>query len=37
MPKTGTLTEARIVEIMLELVKRSLETGEHVLISDFGK
>ena len=55
MPKTGTLTKARIVEavkgtngytqqkafetveIMLELIKRSLETGEGVLISNFGK
>jgi integration host factor subunit alpha len=25
------------VEIMLELIKRSLETGEDVLISNFGK
>ena len=55
MPKTGTLTKARIVEavvetngytqqkafetveIMLELIKRSLENGEDVLISGFGK
>ena len=55
MPKTGTLTKARIVEavvetngytqkkafeaveIMLELIKRTLETGEDVLISGFGK
>ena len=55
MPKTGTLTKARIVEavvenngytqqkafetveIMMELIKRSLETGEDVLISNFGK
>jgi integration host factor subunit alpha len=55
MPKTGTLTKARIVEavketngytqqkafetveIMIELIKRSLETGEDVLISNFGK
>jgi integration host factor subunit alpha len=55
MPKTGTLTKARIieavietngytqkkafetVEIMLELIKRSLENGEDVLISNFGK
>ena len=55
MPKTGTLTKARIiesvvetsgytqkkafetVEIMLELIKRSLEIGEDVLISGFGK
>jgi hypothetical protein len=54
MPKTGTLTKARIVEavketngytqqkafetveIMLELIKRSLEVGEDVLISSFG-
>ncbi len=55
MPKTGTLTKARIgeavvetngytqkkafeaVEIMLELIKCTLETGEDVLISGFGK
>ena len=55
MPKTGTLTKARIVEaivetngytqqkahetieILLELIKRSLESGENVLISGFGK
>ena len=55
MPKTGTLTKARIVqsvvdtngythqkafetvEILLELIKRTLETGEDVLISNFGK
>ena len=55
MPKTGTLTKARIVEavvetngytqkkafetveIMLELIKRSLESGHDVLISGFGK
>jgi integration host factor subunit alpha len=55
MPKTGTLTKARIVEavvenngytqqkafetveIMLELIKRSLENGEDVMISNFGK
>ena len=55
MPKSGTLTKARIVkavketngytqqkafetvEIMIELIKRSLETGEDVLISNFGK
>lgn len=55
MPKTGTLTKARIVqsvvdtngythqkafetvEILLELIKRTLETGENVLISNFGK
>ncbi len=55
MPKTGTLTKARIVqavvetngytqkqsfetvEILLELIKRSLESGEDVLISGFGK
>ena len=55
MPKTGTLTKARIaeavvetngythqkafetVEIMLEFIKRSLEAGEDVLISGFGK
>jgi len=55
MPKTGTLTKARIVEavketngytqqkafetveIMIELIKRSLENGEDVLISNFGK
>ena len=55
MPKTGTLTKARIVEavvetngytqkkafetveIMLEIIKRSLESGEDVLISGFGK
>ena len=55
MPKTITLTKARIVEavvetngytqqkahetieILLELIKRSLESGEDVLISGFGK
>ena len=55
MPKSGSLTKARIVEsvvetngyahkkafetdeIMLELIKRSLENGEDVLISGFGK
>jgi integration host factor subunit alpha len=55
MPKTGTLTKARIVqsvvdtngythqkafetvEIMLELIKSTLESGEDVLISNFGK
>jgi len=55
MPKTGTLTKARIVEAfvetngytqqkahetierLLELIKRSLESGENVLISGFGK
>ena len=55
MPKTGTLTKARIVgsvvetngythkkafetvEILLELIKRSLEIGEDVIISNFGK
>ena len=55
MPKTGTLTKARIVEavvetngytqqkahetieILLELIKRSLESGKDVLISGFGK
>ena len=55
MPKTGTLTKARIVEavvetngytqkkafetveIMLELIKRSLESGHDLLISGFGK
>ncbi len=55
MPKTGTLTKARIVqavvetngythqkafetvEIMLELIKRTLENSEDVLISNFGK
>jgi len=55
MPKSGTLTKARIVEsvvetngythkkafetveIILELIKRSLENGEDVLISGFGK
>jgi len=55
MPKTGTLTKARIVqavvdtngythkkafetvEIILELIKSSLENGEDVLISNFGK
>ena len=55
MPKTGTLTKARIVdaaketngytqkkafetvEIMLELIKRSLDSGHDVLISGFGK
>ena len=55
MPKTGTLTKARIVqavvenngytqqkafetvEILLELIKSTLEDGEDVLISSFGK
>ena len=55
MPKTGTLTKARIVEavvenngftqqkafetveILLELIKSTLENGEDVLISIFGK
>jgi integration host factor subunit alpha len=55
MPKTSTLTKARIVEavaetngythqkavetveIILELIKRSLESGDDVLISGFGK
>ena len=55
MPKTGTLTKARIVEavvenngytqqkafetveILLELIKSTLENGEDVLISGFGK
>ena len=55
MPKTGTLTKARIVEavvdtngytqrkafetveIILELIKSTLENGEDVLISNFGK
>ena len=55
MPKTGTLTKARIVqsvvdtngythqkafetvEIMLELINSTLESGEDVLISNFGK
>jgi len=55
MPKTGTLTKARIVEavvqnneytqqkafetaeILLELIKATLENGEDVLISIFGK
>jgi integration host factor subunit alpha len=55
MPKTGTLTKARIVqsvvdtngythqkafetvEILIELIKRTLETSEDVLISNFGK
>jgi integration host factor subunit alpha len=55
MPKTGTLTKARIVqsvvdtngynqkkafetvETILELIKRTLESGEDVLISNFGK
>ncbi len=55
MPKTGTLTKARIVqavvdtngythkkafetvEILLELIKSTLEHGEDVLISGFGK
>ncbi len=55
MPKTGTLTKAHIVkvvietngytqkkaietvEIMLELIKRTLESGEDVLISGFGR
>jgi len=55
MPKSGSLTKARIVEsvvgtngythkkafetveIILELIKQSLENGEDVLISGFGK
>ena len=55
MPKTVTLTKARIVEavvdtngytqrkafetveIILELIKSTLENGEDVLISNFGK
>lgn len=55
MPKSGSLTKARIVEsvvetngythkkafetveTILELIKRSLENGEDVLISGFGK
>ena len=55
MPKSGTLTKARIVqavvdtngytqrkafetvEIILELIKSTLENGEDVLISNFGK
>ena len=55
MPKSGTLTKARIVqavvenngytqqtafetvEILLELIKSTLENGEDVLISSFGK
>ncbi len=55
MPKSGSLTKARIVEsvvetngythkkafetveIILELIKRSLENGEDVMISRFGK
>ena len=55
MPKTGTLTKARIVqavvenngytqqkafetvEILLELIKSTLEKGEDILISSFGK
>ncbi|MCP4194793.1 MAG: integration host factor subunit alpha, partial [Planctomycetaceae bacterium] len=55
MPKSGSLTKARIVEsvvetngythkkafetveIILELIKRSVENGEDVLISGFGK
>ena len=55
MPKTGTLTKARIVqavvesngythkkasetvETILELIKSTLENGEDVLISNFGK
>ena len=55
MPKTGTLTKARIVEavvenngytqqkafetveILLELIKSTLENGEDILISSFGK
>ena len=55
MPKSGSLTKARIVEsvvetngythkkafetveIMLELIKSTLESGEDVLISNFGK
>ena len=55
MPKSGTLTKAKIidavaesngytrkksietVETVLELIKRSLESGEDVLISGFGR
>jgi integration host factor subunit alpha len=55
MPKTGTLTKARIVEavvqnngytqqkafetieILLERIKSTLESGDDVLISGFGK
>ena len=55
MPKTVTLTKARIVqavvenngytqqkafetvEILLELIKSTLENGEDILISSFGK
>ncbi len=32
-----TLTKADIVEILLEIIKESLELGEDVLISGFGK
>jgi integration host factor subunit alpha len=55
MPKSGTLTKAKIidavakrngftrkksietVEILLELIKQSLKSGDDVLISGFGK
>ena len=55
MPKTGTLTKARVVEAisehngytykksaetvetLLEIIKQTLESGEDVLISGFGK
>ena len=55
MPSSGTLTKAKIidvvaetngftrkkstetVEILLELIKRSLESGDDVLMSGFGK
>ncbi len=37
MKPTGTPKAFETVEIMLELIKRSLETGEDVLISGFGK
>ena len=55
MPKSGTLTKAKIIdaeaesngytrrksietiETVLELIKRSLESGEDVLIFGFGK
>jgi len=44
MPLSGTLTRAQINdavaesnETVLELIKQSLESGEDVLISDFGK
>lgn len=55
MPKTGTLTKARVVEAisehngytykksaetvetLLEIIKQTLESGEDVLISSFGK